>query len=134
MSRVVTPIPRAAAPVVWLALAILSLCGCSVEKGECVWVNATVGEASYTPSHSMTGVGPAIGGKGGVAVTFSTIPASYVVTYYREDGGGKESVDSYEWWRGCRIGQHVELGYTRWRWKGRDDWHWSLDSLRTHIQ
>jgi len=111
------------------ALLVVTL-GCSTEEGRCVWVNATVGECAYTPSHEVTGVGPSIGSKyGGVAVTYSTIPSSYVVTFYREDGD-KQSVDNYDWWRGCKIGQQVRLGYVQWRWKGEKKWHWSLDSLQ----
>lgn len=114
--------------VSWILL-LLALTGCSVEHGACSWVNATVGECAYTPSHSMTGVGPSFAKGGGVAVTYSTVPSSYVVTFYREDGD-EQSVDNYDWWRGCHVGQHVRLGYVQWRFKGDKKWSWSLDSLR----
>lgn len=105
-----------------LTLSVL-VSGCSVERSGYTWFEGSVGECSYTPSSTVTGVGPAIGSSdGGVAVTISTVPEHYVVTFYL-DNGEKASVDDYSWWRRCRIGQRVSLGYRSWRFRGWEKWN-----------
>jgi hypothetical protein len=61
-----------------IAIAVLTtLLGCSprVEYKETV----TVVAISYKGAETNTGIGPAIGGKGGIAVTVSSSPAQYNV-------------------------------------------------------
>lgn len=110
----------------WAVLVAL-VSGCEVERrGE--WRDAKVGEASYTPSHSVTGIGPSMSGKGGVAMTFSTVPASHVVTFYLSDG--KVSADRFEWWRACNVGDSVQVFIECRRFKGDGQWKCEAESLR----
>lgn len=87
-------------------------------RGKKVVRNGKIKEKHYEPEHYSygTGVGPNIGGEGGVAVvsTFNHEDAKWIVLVDVEDMDEYESLKiSGKDYKGCKIGDHVLIQYTQ---------------------
>lgn len=91
---------------------LLLLCCCVSFMGGCghrfVSPAIVVGK-SYSPSNVSTGVGPVMGGKGGVAFTTSYIPEKYVILVQYPNGVVVPVETNGSQWASMREGERLTV-------------------------
>lgn len=105
-----------------LALVVAStfLIGCAPRSSRTETLEVV--QISYTASKTSTGIGPIVGGEGGIAVTTSTTPDEYDVILDCPVHG-RVIVASQRLFNRVKSGQLVELEY-------RDYWYGSYHELK----
>lgn len=97
---------------VFVLLILLTSCGTST------WQDATVVDKFYTPSSIGTGVGPTMGGKGGVAVVVTSTPEQYTIFFRLADGSTGHAEVGKEMWlrtekgKPCKVRLNTVWGVT----------------------
>jgi|SRR5579871_3203316 len=93
-----------------LYMILEAIVGYFIPWGKPYEMKATVKSMSHRNAETHTGVGPAIGGNGGVAVTTSYSPESWDVIFVLENGD-KWDEDDERLWDDLNVGDHVTLTF-----------------------